>query len=546
MNKETTAKSSSKAAATSREAKPERSGLLVFQPAEIMAGDILLELAPDSTGAKGFFFLDTARIERIEARWRLRSHAFTSAMVGLLSELTNEHVNLDDFKKPAFRERLDEDLTPLLCGVYSTLSPQELLKECWDTAIELARNFHDRSPTAAIVKAVNRENGKVTAKILNRYGLTRGDSPLKGSGYLIRAGIVRSLDAARVLRDRGEFCPNASLVQTLDILTARDLTVLSESEFRQLSEAWTTPELELILQNFGGKLLEAISSPEVMDDDVFTAVGGLGADLLALAPQEIEQAVNVNYRNRDIGKAFSKLLEGEKTLYLHQARAKIAKTHEVARGLWQNSEVEVATKKARGRFSELLRAQHQQKALRRLAAVKDGTYSKEDAHVYELASADILGFKRTIEKEMADEANDEGRKAGRGKGASFDPSLIDWLAILDAEIVRSDRKDKELTFSKFWELLADLVFFLNDTSFAFLGSADLGMCNGGYTDAPYRRVGPKLRDAVGSVRALLREEGKMSAPPSPISCNNLLLLNATRKCWAEAADEVEFERRFDS
>jgi hypothetical protein len=535
-----------------------RIDLFSYSSHEMAAGNLTIKAAKEDDSDENsdhegeWLGFGSEEILRMEAGWRIRSAAFTSSLVGILGELAGESLTLEDFKNPEVRAKLDQSQNPFPVGDSGFLDSDDLLQECWKATVELAKTFHSQSPMVKIAKKAGAGNDGSVAKILNRYGLSiHANQPLKDSAITVRPVVVRSFDAARILRDRGLIKLSAPSDRLLNILIERDLAILPESGFKDMSRRWSDAELLAIHETFGCQFLDAVSG----DGDLAKEMEGakaLGAMLVELLPSRIRAASTYKFKLDSVPDAINRLAESDGLDYLRRAKEVQEKRREIVIDSWNKASVKRATEAARQRFRSAENAVSQGLLKKHLKDRKSGKSSAEGPDLLAPSADDVRKIIAQIERDFAGVRVDsmaKGAKYGqwerRGgyqapQDEPVDPAMIDWVKILDDEILRRGRADSRLNFSKFRDLICDLVFLLSDISFAFIGSTDYQRIEGLYSDKPYRRFGPVLKDLAESIREI--QEGKTArdgeVPPASVPCSDLLMLDAMRRCWD---DQREFE-----
>ena len=535
-----------------------RIDLFSYSSHEMAAGDLTINTikgerdGDDVVNDRVWLGFESDEVLRMEAGWRIRSAAFTSSLVGILGELAGESLTLDDLKNPEVRTKLDQSPNPFPVGDSGFLDSDDLLQECWNATVELAETFHSQSPMVKIAKKAEGGNDGSVAKILNRYGLSLHDNqPLKDSAIPARPVVVRSFDAARVLRERGLIKLSAPSSRLLDILVERDVAILPESGFENMSRNWSDEELLAIHNTFGAKFLDAVAG----DGDLAKAMEGakaLGAMLVALLPARIRAASVYKFSLDTVPDAIKRLSELDGLDYLRKAKEVQKERREVVIDAWNKASVERATEAARQRFMAEERSHSLELLKQHLKDNKSGNRPSQGSDLLTPTADDVRKIIARIEKDLAAvrvESMAKGAKHGKWERRGgyqaphdepVDPALIDWVKLLDNEISRRSRREGLLTFSKFMELVADLVFLLSDISFAFIGSTDYQRIENLYRGQPYRRFGPVLKDLAKSIREI-RDGGSEvegQQPPRFLPCSDLLMLDAMRKCWD---DQREFE-----
>jgi len=486
----------------------------------------------------------------MEAGWRIRSAAFTSSLVGILGELAGEALTLEDFKNPEVRAMLDQSSQPFQVGESGFLDSDDLLHECWKAAVELAETFHAQSPMVKMAKKAEGGNEGSVAKILNRYGLSiHGNQPLKDSAITARPVVVRSFDAARILRDRGLIKLSAPSNRLLDILVDRDRKILPESDFATMSREWSDEELLAAHNSFGGKFLDAVAG----DADLAKTMEGanaLGAMLVELLPSGIRAASAYKFKLDTVPDAINRLAGSDGLDHLREAKKDQKARKDSGSNGWNKADIDRATNAARLKFQSAQFSLDQELATKKLKNIKSGKYTSEETASYTPTHDNVRKIIAAIEKEFADvriEAMAKGAKLGKWERRGgyqapqdepVDPNLIDWVKILDDEILRRGRADSRLNFSKLRDLISDLVFLLSDISFAFIGSTDYQRIENLYRDKPYRRFGPVLKDLAEGIREIRDKEPARDgeAPPASVPCSDLLMLDAMRRCWDDQRD----------
>jgi hypothetical protein len=533
--------------------------LFTYSSHELAAGKLTISTVygEDSGGGnsdndRAWLGFHSEEILRMEAGWRIRSAAFTSSLVGILGELAGEALTLEDFKNPEVRAQLDQSPQPFQVGESGFLDSDDLLRECWEAAVDLAETFHDQSPMVKIAKKAEGGNEGSVAKILNRYGLSiYKNQPLKDSAITARPVVVRSFDAARILRERGLIKLSAPSNRLLDILVERDRKLLPESGFAALSRDWSDAELLAIHNTFGGKFLDAVAGdtdlPKVME-----GAKALGAILVDLLPSRIRAASVYKFKLDTVPDAIKRLAELDGLGYLREARKDYKDKDRPDSTGWNKADIERATNAARLQFQSAEFTLNQELARKKLKAIKAGKFTADENHSYTPSHIDVRKIIVRIEKEFAAarvDAMAKGAKHGKWERRGgyqapqdepVDPALINWVKILDDEISERSRKEGRLTFSKFMELVADFVFLLSKVSFAFIGSTDYQRIENLYRDQPYRRFGPLLTDLAESIREIRdgKPDEESHVPPLSLPCSDLLMLDAMRKCWD---DQREFQ-----
>ncbi|MEK7954319.1 hypothetical protein [Luteolibacter soli] len=504
---------------------------------------------------------DATEITRMEARWRLKSTAFTSALVGLLGELTGNGLTMEDFQDPDVRARLDQSLVPYQVGMSGFLDFDELLGECWDEAAELAREFHARSPMVQIVKkAAGSKDGSI-ASILNRYGLGGvGKGPVKASAIVLRPLVIRAIDAARVLRDKDPEKMTPEVNRLLDALVDLDRKILPTRDFEKMASEWKEADLQDIHESFGAAFLASVAGSGDLAD-LTEKTGGWGETVASLLPPQIEKICDLDYEADVVKEGVKRIVDADGAEALREAKeGREAKAS--GSGSWARAAIERSTAKAKERFMELQKEGILRKGRDKANALNSGTYSKDQEHTFTFQKEDYRKIIARVEKEFRDELREprepepaivdtkqtttdkKPKWVSRGKRAStnegYDPALIDWVKILDDEIQRTSRVGVRRDFTKFRELIMDLVFLLADSSFASIGSASYGV-QSRFSQPRYRRFGPvltSLGDTMRQVRdGTLLRAGKLLPKYSP--CNNLLMLDAIRRSWTDRQLELE-------
>jgi hypothetical protein len=499
---------------------------MAFSPLELKAGKIYTTSFPELLGEDGSLFLDLEVMDRIEARWRLKSHAFTRAVVGLIGELTNEHVTVENLRDPAFCASLDMDMTPLLVGNLTTLTSEDLLEECWTMVVKLATEFHDQSTTAVLLKRAKRAQkdkgvGSI-ATILNRYRLIKSEStPYKDAGFLVGIGIVKALDVVRELEKRVVGIVPDSLTPTLRQLEARDVTVLTVEEFSRIYGLWSTPRLKRCFESFALPLLETLAGEIPVNGPK------LARALLEQIPEPLKVAAMLRYDDDKVTNALKELIEGGVPDCFVEARNSLAHTHQGSYSKWSADEKAKNTAEARQRFRNLVVKTSTELFEEKVSAIRKRQFEEEQQHLYELNYRRILAFTSEIETEMAREQSEAGK--------FLDPTTIDWLGILDHHISKDTRANVPKTFSRLVELIADLVMFLNQGSFAFLDADDPALVNAPIIEDLRSRVSDGLKSEIAKLRNSLANDSSAEIldRPTSLSCNHLVFINTTRRCWAE-------------
>jgi hypothetical protein len=517
-------------------AKEPLTSLMTFSPRELKAGKIFTTSFPELLGEDGSLFLDLEMMDRIEARWRLRSHAFTSAVVGLIGELTNEYVTVENLRDPAFCASLDMDMTPLLVGNLSTLTSEDLLEECWKMVVKMATEFHDQSTTAVLLKRAKRAQkdkgvGSI-ATILNRYRLIKSEStPYKEAGFLVGIGIVKALDVVRELEKRVVGIVPDSLSKTLRQLEARDVTVLPAEEFDKVYSLWSTALLQRCFESFALPLLETLAGEIPVNGPK------LARALLEQIPEPLKVAAMLRYDDDKVTNALKELMEGGVPDCFVEARNELASTRQVPNSRWSAAERAENTAEAGKRFRNLLVRKSTELFEEKFKAIKKREFEEEDQCLYELDSRTILALLSEIETEMAREQSEAGK--------SLDPATIDWLGILDHHISKETRTNVPKTFSRLVELIADLVMFLNQGSFAFLDADDPALVDAPIIEDLRSRVSDGLKSEIKKLRDSLANDSsaKILDRPTSLSCNHLVFINTTRRCWAEYHARRKLYRR---
>jgi hypothetical protein len=529
-----------------------RIDLFTYSSHELAAGDLTVATVKnEKSGGEGasvdrsWMGFDSEEILRMEAGWRIRSAAFSSSLVGILGELAGEALTLGDFKNPEVRAKLDQSLDAFQVGDCGFVDSDDFLQECWKATVELAENFHSQSPMVKIAKKAAAGSDGSVATILNRYGLSiYEDQPLKDSAIPVRPVVVRSFDAARVLRQRGLIKLSPPSNRLLDIMVERDISILPESGFEDVSRYWSDAELLAIHNTFGGRFLDAVAG----DADLAKVMEGaksLGAMLVALLPARIRAASVYKFSLDTVPAAITRLAELDGLDYLREAKKVQEKRRQVVINPWNKASVERATEEARHRFRSEEQACSQKLVKQYLKDIRSGKPSSEGNDRFAPSADDVRKIIARLEKDFAAarvESMAKGAKLGTGKRRGgyqapqdepVDPALIDWVKILDDEISKRSRREGRLTFSKLRDLIWDLVFLLSNISFAFIGSTDYQRIENLYRGQPYRRFGPVLTDLAESIRKIRdgesHQEGQV--PPRLLPCSDLLMLDAMRKCW---------------
>jgi hypothetical protein len=536
--------------------------LLTYTPYEVVAGKVLSNSATRSNSDLALCF-GSDEILRMEARWRMKSAAFTSALVGIVQEMARKRLEREDFAKPEIRANLQEALEPYHLGEVGFLDCADLLEECWKEAEELARDFHARSPMIQMVKKAVGSNDGSIASILNRYGLGGvGKEPVKDSALIIRPLVIRAIDSARVLREHGQVKLTPEVDGMLNALIDLDVRILPAQQFERMASEWTLPELQEIHENFGREFLGLVAGPGDLKK-VTGNVGGLGERVETLLPPRIERICDLDYDATVVSEAVERIINADGAQVLRKVRAelkaKVVKDHP-----WSRSAIELYTIKAKAKFQKLQNEGFLRKARERATAVSAGTYTSREDHAYDLQIGDYRAMMAKIEKELRKEcetqdagatpASPEGATTASPKGKwvslakqkqkqtneQYDPALINWAQIVDEEIQRVSRVGVRRDFEKLVELIWDLISVISGTSFASIGSAFYRVSDN-FTYARYRRFGDALASLGNKMRRVrdgtLTKGGKL--PPKSAPSNNLLVLDAIRRTWADRQADLD-------
>jgi len=530
--------------------------LLTYSPHELVAGNLIAESLGDKVSENGEHWLafESEEVRRLDARWRIRSAAFTSAMVGVLGELTGydltgNGLTLEEFRNPVERAKLDQSLTPFGVGDSGFLDSDDLLRECWEVVVEMAEEFHAQSPLVRIAKKARAGTNGSAASILNRYGFASSDSdPVKASAIIVRPGVVRAIDAARTLRKRGEFKPSGPVSRLLDVLIKRDLAILPEQEFEKMASDWTNDELRKIHDGFGEAFLNVIADGDLA---LLDGAKSLASNLIDLLPTRVRSASAYKFKLDEIPNAIDRLKNLSAVGYLEEAKKDREKKARPEIDAWSKTAADAANVAAAVRFTELHLELLSKKGTEKLKAISSEKYSSEEASTYEPYHDDIRKILVQIENEFV-AANEAARTASKKSGKyerrggyqapnpdALDPTLVDWVKILEDEIARWNRLDGRMTFSKFRDLVGDFVFLLSEISFGFIGSADYQRIENRYPGKLYRRVGPVLKDLAQNIRDIRDGKAGDQQPPKFVPCNDLLMLDAIRRSWTDRQLELE-------
>ncbi|MCW1913072.1 hypothetical protein OJ996_05785 [Luteolibacter sp. GHJ8] len=535
--------------------------LLTYTPYEVVAGKVLSNQATGSDADLALCF-GSDEILRMEARWRLKSAAFTSALVGIVQEMARKRIEREDFAKPEIRANLQKALEPYHLGESGFLDCDDLLEECWKEAEELARDFHARSPMIQIVRRADGGNDGSIASILNRYGLGGvNKGPVKDSALIVRPLVIRAIDAARVLREHGQEKLAPEVDSMLNVLIDLDVRILPAPKFKQMASEWTITELREIHDNFGREFLGLVAGSGNLKE-VTGNVGGLGERLATLLPVRIERICDLDYSATVVSEAVERIINADGAEVLRKVRAEL-EPKIVGAHAWSRSAIERYTTKAKAKFQESQSDGFLRKARERVTAVSAGTYTSREDYVYELQVGDYRAIMAKIEKELRKEcetqatggtaASPEGATTATSKGKwvslakqkqiqndGYDPALIDWARIVDEEIQRISRVGVRRDFEKLVELIWDLIVVISETSFASIGSAFYRVSDN-FTYARYRRFGDALASLGDNMRRV--RDGTLTKgdklPPKSAPSNNVLVLDAIRRTWADRQADLD-------
>lgn len=183
-------------------------------------------------------------ISKQHLEWEMRKTYFENAALVYIDSLFESRQEYD----PIDGLRLKDE--------YQRVDFAELYGMVFDILIENAEALEKRSPLACLL-----DEGVEMMRFHNRYGLhVEGASCLKGENVLYaRQSVIRSLDAVRLLHQRGMQLLTGNALKSLENLVARDRQVLSEEEFLKHTERWNEDDLRFIAANHALPVAEILS-----------------------------------------------------------------------------------------------------------------------------------------------------------------------------------------------------------------------------------------------------------------------------------------------